>query len=83
MTRDKYDDPRQRIWIQLIKTQEMIHIGHIPDDLLVTLQKDIAASEDHARLWTLSLLASALTLRELLPGQTSIQGSTWSFRWGL
>jgi ParB-like chromosome segregation protein Spo0J len=62
----------------LLKTQEMIHIGHMPDDLLVTLQKDIATSEDHARLWTLSLLASALALRELLPGQTSIRGSIWS-----
>ncbi len=62
----------------LLKTQEMIHIGYMPDDVLMTIQNDIAASEDHARIWTYSLLASTLVLRELLPGQTSMHGSSWS-----
>jgi hypothetical protein len=59
------------------KIQDMVGIGYFPDDLFAAIQDDIATSETRAKVWTYTLLESALPLRELLPGQTLSRGGSW------
>lgn len=59
------------------KMQDMVHIGYLPDDIQTPIQEHMAVAEDHARVWTQSLLTSMLVLCELYPGQTFRHGNGW------
>jgi ParB/RepB/Spo0J family partition protein len=55
----------------------MIAIGYFPEAILNQIETAIARSEEHAAIWTLSLLQEVLPLRELLPGATDPKIGTW------
>lgn len=60
------------------KVTNMVAIGYFPQDLLDSIQEDIAVSEEQAAHWSLGLLSHLLPLREVLPGQRASGGGKWT-----